>query len=101
MGLAGIVAIMLLYLALFWRLTRIALASQDNFSRLFVCGLTILLACEAFVHIGVNVGLLPIIGLPLPLVSYGGSSLLATLVVLGIAQAMRVSPRADVSAAFA
>lgn len=92
MGIAGAAAILCLYLILLWRITRIALNSYDNFSRLFCCGLTILLAVQIFIHIGVNVGFLPIIGLPLPLVSYGGSSFLATSIALGIAQGMRINP---------
>lgn len=95
-GFAGVLAVLLLYLGLLWRLSKTALAAQDNFSRLFVCGTAILMAAEAFVHIGVNIGLLPIIGLPLPLVSYGGSSFLATCILLGIIQGMRVNPRTDV-----
>ncbi len=47
-----------------------------------------LLFAEAAVHIGVNIGFLPIIGLPLPLVSYGGSNLISTLAMLGVAQGM-------------
>ena len=94
-GLAGVLVVLALYLGLLWRLTKTALVSQDNFSRLFGCGFVILLAAEAFIHIGVNIGLLPIIGLPLPLVSYGGSSFLATCVALGIIQGMRANPRAD------
>jgi len=89
--------VLLLYLGLLWRLSKTALVVQDNFSRLFVCGFSILMASEAFVHVGVNIGLLPIIGLPLPLVSYGGSSFLATCVALGIIQSMRTNPYADLS----
>jgi rod shape determining protein RodA len=95
-GLAGVFAVLLLYLGFLWRLTRIALGAQDNFSRLFVCGFAILAGTEAFIHIGVNIGLLPIIGLPLPLVSYGGSSFLATCVAIGIVQAIWVNPRANI-----
>jgi len=96
-GLMGISILLLLYLGLLWRLSKTALVVQDNFSRLFVCGLAILMAAEAFVHVGVNIGLLPIIGLPLPLVSYGGSSFLATCAALGIIQGMRINPHADLS----
>jgi len=92
MGMVGAGAVLCLYLILLWRITRIALDSYDNFSRLFCCGLTILLGVQVFIHIGVNIGFLPIIGLPLPLVSYGGSSFLATCVAIGIVQGMHVNP---------
>jgi len=64
---------------------RIALAAQDLFSKYLVCGLVGMIGLEAMVNIGVVTGLLPTKGLPLPLVSYGGSNLVATLMALGIA----------------
>lgn len=94
MGLAGIAALLLLYLFVVWRVTLVAITAQDNFSRLFSSGVAIFLVAEALIHIGMNIGFLPIIGLPLPFVSYGGSSLIATLAVLGIVQAMKINPRA-------
>ncbi len=71
---------------LIWRLVRAARRARDNFSKIFLSGLAILLFAEAAIHIGVNVGFLPIIGLPLPLVSYGGSNLVSTFALLGLAQ---------------
>lgn len=85
-GIAGVLVLLGLMLLLIWRLTRVAFDARDNFSRLFASGLALLLAAEAAIHIGVNVGFLPIIGLPFPLVSYGGSNLLATFIMLGIIQ---------------
>ncbi len=91
-GFAGAAVLLAVFLLLVWRLTRAALAARDNFSRLFCAGLALLLTVEAVIHIGVNVGFLPIIGLPLPLVSYGGSNLIATFAMLGIAQAIVAYP---------
>jgi len=85
--LAGAGALFLLFMIV-WRLTRAARRARDNFSKFFLAGLAMLLFAEAAVHIGVNIGFLPIIGLPLPLVSYGGSNLISTLAMLGVAQGM-------------
>lgn len=91
-GLLGAALLLAATLFLIWRLTRAALSAQDNFSRLFLAGFALLLAAEAAIHIGVNVGFLPIIGLPFPLVSYGGSNLLATFAMIGIAERIVSSP---------
>ncbi len=91
-GIIGIVALLSLMLLLIWRITRAALRSTDNFSRLFAAGFAVLLVAESAIHIGVNIGFLPIIGLPLPLVSYGGSNLIATFAVLGIVEGIVAYP---------
>jgi rod shape determining protein RodA len=88
-GLLGVSVLLLLFSILLWRIIKIAIDSQDNFSRLFASGFAILLISQIFIHIGMNLGLLPIIGIPLPLISYGGSSLLATLIGLGILQSIK------------
>ena len=88
-GLVGIFVLLLLFLILIWRIFSIALASRFNFSRLFATGFAILLICQVFIHVGMNVGILPIVGISLPLVSYGGSSLIAIFGSLGILQSMK------------
>lgn len=90
-GLLTAIAALFLLSAIIFRLARGARLARDNFSKFFLAGLAMLLFLEAAVHIGVNVGFLPIIGLPLPLVSYGGSNLISTFAMLGLAQAMIVS----------
>ncbi|MCX6759701.1 MAG: rod shape-determining protein RodA [Candidatus Nealsonbacteria bacterium] len=85
-GLIGVSILLLLFLILIWRILKIAVNSQSNFPRLFSIGLVIILISQIFIHIGMNLGILPIIGIPLPLISYGGSSLIATFVGLGILQ---------------
>lgn len=84
LGLLGVGFLFLLFSVLIWRIFQIALAGQSNFSRLFTTGFIILLISEIFIHIGMNLGLLPIIGISLPLVSYGGSGLIANLMGLGL-----------------
>ncbi len=92
MGLIGVLVLFSLFLILIWRIFKIALASQSNFPRLFATGFAILLISQIFIHIGMNLGLLPIIGISLPLISYGGSSLIATLASLGILQNIKRNP---------
>jgi len=90
-GLLGAGILLLLFLVLLWRIIKIAIDSQTNFSRLFATGFSLLLISQIFIHIGMNLGLLPIIGISLPLVSYGGSGLIVFLAGIGILQSMRNS----------
>jgi len=89
MGLIGIGILLALLSILIWRILKIAISAQTNFPRLFASGLAILLVSQIFIHIGMNLGLFPIIGISLPLVSYGGSSLLVTFWALGILLSIR------------
>jgi len=89
-GLVGVSVLLFLFLILLWRIIKIALVSQTNFPRIFALGLAILLFCQIFINIGMNLGLLPIIGISLPLISYGGSGLILTCIGLGIIQSIKV-----------
>jgi rod shape determining protein RodA len=91
MGLMGVSVLLLLFLVLIWRIFKIAIASQSNFPRLFTIGFSIILISQIFIHIGMNLGILPIIGISLPLVSYGGSGLIVVLAGLGILQSIKIS----------
>ena len=89
MGLIGVSVLFFLFSILIWRAIKIAIAGQSNFPRLFASGFAILLISQIFIHIGMNLGLLPIIGIPLPLISYGGSNLVTTFIGLGILQSIK------------
>jgi len=89
MGLIGVSVLLFLFSILLWRIIKIAIDSQSNFSRLFASGFSILLISQIFIHIGMNLGISPIIGIPLPLISYGGSSLIAIFIGLGILQSIK------------
>ena len=91
-GLIGVSTLLFLFLILIWRIIKIALSSQTNFPRLFATGLSVLLISQIFIHIGMNLGILPIIGISLPLVSYGGSGLISIFVGLGILQSIKNNP---------
>lgn len=84
LGLAGSLVIISLFLVLGFAGFRIAMRSRDRFARYVAAGITIWLMSQAMVNIGMVLGLLPVIGIPLPLISYGGSSLMITLAALGI-----------------
>ena len=88
-GLIGVGFLFLLFLILIWRILKIAISRQTNFPRLFASGFSILLVSQIFINIGMNIGILPIIGIPLPLVSYGGSGLISTFLALGILQSIK------------
>jgi rod shape determining protein RodA len=89
-GLIGGGILLLLFSLLIWRIIKIAFLTESNFPKLFCSGLAIILISEIFINIGMNLGLLPIIGVSLPLVSYGGSGLISTFIALGILQSIRV-----------
>ncbi len=88
-GLIGVSFLLLCFIGLFWRIIKIALVSSNNFSRLFVSGLAIMIFVQIVINIGMNVAVLPITGLTLPLVSYGGSSLISIFLALGIMQSIK------------
>ena len=83
-GLAGCAMSLLLYACLFVKGLRIAAATREPFGRLLAVGVVALLATQAIINAGMTVGLMPITGMTLPLMSYGGSSLLATCIALGL-----------------
>lgn len=84
LGLIGGLLVLCLFGLLIWRGYRIAAAAPDLFGTLLATGITTMLAVQAIVNIGVVTGLLPITGIPLPMVSFGGSSLIFTLAGLGM-----------------
>jgi cell division protein FtsW len=84
LGLVGALAIVLLFAIFLWRGIRTALRTQDMFGRFLAVGITSMIVVQAFINISVVLGLMPTKGIPLPLVSYGGSSLLVTLGCIGV-----------------
>jgi cell division protein FtsW len=84
LGLVGALVIVLLFAIVLWRGIRTALRTQDMFGRFLAVGITSMIVVQAFINISVVLGLMPTKGIPLPLVSYGGSSLLVTLACIGV-----------------
>jgi rod shape determining protein RodA len=87
-GFCGSMLILLLYLFLLYRCLRTAWRAPDEFGRMCALSITILLFCHVFINIAMTIGLLPITGLPLPLMSYGGSCMIATMGMLGLIQSI-------------
>jgi cell division protein FtsW len=84
LGLIGALIVLALFGVILWRGVRIALACGDPFSRMLALGITLLVCLQGVVNMAVVTGLLPTKGIALPLVSYGGSSLVITLAALGV-----------------
>ena len=81
---------MIVFFALvFWRIVNNAYIGDTNFETLFGLGLSILLMSHFIIHVGMNIGLLPITGISLPFLSYGGSHTITVLLGLGIQMGMR------------
>jgi cell division protein FtsW (lipid II flippase) len=93
LGLIGVAALLLVYMLFVARGFRIALLADDGFSKLLAVGLTFAFALQVFIIVGGIVGLIPLTGITLPFVSYGGSSVVANFVLL--AGLMLVSNRAN------
>ena len=84
LGLTGVLVLLLLYLFIILRGLYIAVQAQDTFSRLLAGALTLVLFVYVLVNVGMVTGLLPVVGVPLPLISYGGTSLVTLLSGFGI-----------------
>jgi rod shape determining protein RodA len=89
-GFMGASFLLGLYLVIFWRLFRLAADAPNNFSRFFIIGFSILLIIQVFINVGMNLGILPITGISLPFVSYGGSNLILMALCLGIIQGIKL-----------
>jgi rod shape determining protein RodA len=86
LGLVGSALVIALLGVLLWRALRISMRSDDLFGRVAAAGIACWFGFQAFQNIGMCLGIMPVTGVPLPLVSYGGSSMFATLMALGLLQ---------------
>ena len=86
LGFAGVILLFVLYGVLFARLIRIIMIASDAYGRLLVTGVLAMILFQATVNIGMNLGLLPVAGLPLPFISYGSTALLTTMIGVGISE---------------
>ncbi len=93
LGFVGAVLLILLIAVLLWRLVRIAGLARDTYGRLIVVGVIAMILWQLAVNVGMNLSILPVSGMPLPLVSYGGSSLWSTLVGIGLAESVAMRHR--------
>ncbi len=89
-GFMGAAFVLSLYALLLWRALRIVTLSKNSYGVLVAGGIAVSLLFQVFVNVGMNLGIMPITGIPLPLMSYGGSSVLATFLAVGVLQSINV-----------
>lgn len=94
-GFVGVSILFLLYGIVFWRIVVTARRGATNFESLYGLGIAIMFLSHFAIHVGMNIGLLPVTGLPLPFMSYGGSHLLMEFIALGILMSQRRYTRAS------
>lgn len=92
-GVVGVGGLLFLIFLILWRIIKIGTRAEDNFSRLYALGFAAMLFVQSFIHIGMNMGSLPITGITLPFVSYGGSSMVVLLIGVGILQNIKINSR--------
>ncbi len=88
LGFAGTAAVVILFGIILWRMIKIIETAEDDFAVAAVSGITILFFSQFFINIGADIGILPVTGITLPFVSYGGSSLVINFLLIGTAEAM-------------
>ena len=92
-GFAGGALILALYALLIWRALRILTMAKNLYGALIVGGITAMLMFQVFVNVGMTIGIMPITGVPLPLMSYGGSSVIVTFMAIGLLQSVHAQAR--------
>jgi rod shape determining protein RodA len=92
-GFVGASALLLLYLLLLWRGIRVVSVARDPFSATVAGGIVFAFLAQIFVNVGMTMGIAPVTGIPLPFVSVGGSSMIASLAAVGVLQAIHVRGR--------
>ncbi len=92
-GFMGGASFVLLYSLLLGRCMRASIRARDEFGRLMALGIGVMVFCHVFVNIAMTIGMLPITGLPLPLMSYGGSFMVSTMIALGLVQSVYLRRR--------
>jgi len=100
-GFMGAALVLSLYALLIWRALRIVTLSKNSYGTLVAGGIAAMLLFQVFVNVGMNLGIMPITGIPLPLLSYGGSSVLATFLAIGVLQSIHMQARLSQRGRFA
>jgi rod shape determining protein RodA len=89
-GFVGAMSLVILELLLCWRIYRIAAMARDIFGRLVAIGFSTMLLTQTIINVGMNIGLAPVTGIPLPFVSYGGTALLISFLLVGVMQSIHI-----------
>jgi rod shape determining protein RodA len=93
LGFVGALFLLGLFVLLLFRGIRAAMLARDEFGRLIATGVVVMILVQVFINIGANLRLLPVTGVTLPLISYGGSSLITVLIALGTLQSILIRQR--------
>lgn len=93
LGFLGVALVLTFFAILFFRSLFSIKRAKDDFGIFFILGAMSLIFIEMFINIGMNMGLLPVVGIPLPLVSYGGSAMISNLIMLGVVQSIILRSR--------
>ena len=83
-GFIGVLIVIILYFILLWQIINVAREAKDNYGRLLATGIAAMFFFHILENIGMTMGLMPITGLPLPFISYGGSSMITSLIAIGL-----------------
>jgi rod shape determining protein RodA len=94
-GFLGAAFVVFLYAILFWRAIRVMRVSSSYYGTMIAGGVVAMLAFQVIINVGMNLGLMPVTGITLPLMSYGGSSVLGTFLALGLLQSIHAQARRD------
>jgi rod shape determining protein RodA len=94
-GFLGAAFVVFLYAILFWRAIRVMRVSSSYYGTMIAGGVVAMLAFQVVINVGMNLGLMPVTGITLPLMSYGGSSVLGTFLALGLLQSIHAQARRD------
>jgi rod shape determining protein RodA len=92
-GFVGASILLLLFAVIIWRGTKVIAVAKDLYSAVLAGAIVFALLIQLFINVGMTIGIAPVTGIPLPLVSYGGSSLLTTLILIGVLEAVHVRGR--------
>jgi rod shape determining protein RodA len=97
-GFVGAALVLSLFALLIWRSLRILTMSKNLYGALIAGGITAMLMFQVFINVGMTIGIMPITGVPLPLMSYGGSSVIVTFLALGLLQSIHAQARETAAA---
>ncbi len=95
-GFLGAAFVLSLYALLVWRALRLMTLSKNFYGTLIAGGIAAMLMFQIFVNVGMNLGIMPVTGITLPLMSYGGSSVLVTFMAIGLLQSIHVQAQLPV-----
>ena len=88
LGLVGSLVVFVIFVIIFWRIKEAARMARDNFGYLVALGILAMIFFQTFINIGMNIGIVPVAGVPLPFLSYGGSSMVIMLSAVGLIQSV-------------